>query len=304
MWEPGDPSIVGLWPEEQAVGVRLFLAAIAAVFLSSCGIAEYGHDPEAVFETPEAYAASDRVAELVRKRDLDGFFDTFPTDVPDREAKRKSLVPVFGLLPDGKDLKVNRFYSELRAGEGEYAGVPVYLTVYDVEGDKGFAQLTLAVYPENGTCCVTSYINVIESDQRPSAFNAFTFEGKGWVHYLMFGLLIGIPVFMIATAILCFREKRVRHRWLWIPFILVGLWGVTFNWTTGAIQSDLVQISPQGIFFNFIKVYLLGAGIVTVSYFQPWILSIGSPVGAVAYFVRRRFYKPPAEPLRSYETPA
>lgn len=285
------------------MGVRLFLAAVAAVFLSSCGITEYGHDPEAVFDTPEAYAASDRVVELVRQRDLDSFFDTFTDDVPDREAARKSLVRVFDRLPAGEDLTIKRFYSELRQGEGEYEGIPVYLTVYDVEGDEKFAQLTLAVYPENGTCCVTSYINLIESDRRPSTFNAFTFEGKGWVHYLMFGLLISIPVFMIATAALCFFEKRVRHRWVWIPFILVGLWGVTFNWTTGAIQSEIIKVSSQGIFINFFKVHLLGAGFVTMGYFQPWILSIGSPVGAVAYLIRRRLFKPPAEPLRSYETP-
>jgi hypothetical protein len=116
---------------------------------------------------------------------------------------------------------------------------PVYLSVYDVEGPDGFAQLTLAVYPEDGVCCVTSYVQAIPSTTRPSTFNDLSFEGKGWLHYVMFGLLIGMPLFLVGTAILCFVEKRVRRRWLWIPFILIGLWGVQFNWTTGVLTPEL-----------------------------------------------------------------
>lgn len=87
----------------------------------------------------------------------------------------------------------------------------------------------------------------------------------------MFGLLVAIPVFMVATAVLCFFEKRVRHRWLWIPFILVGLWGVTFNWTTGAMQFELFGFDGMMIQFKLFSIHLLGTGYVTYGPFQPWI---------------------------------
>jgi hypothetical protein len=286
------------------LGVRFILATLSVLTLAACNFAGPEHDPESVFTDPAAYEASDRALELVRQRDLDGFFDTFTADIPDREATRNSLVEVFGFLPSGEELKVQRFYSELRRGEGEYEGLPVYLTIYDVEGDEGYAQLTLAVHPEDGTCCVTSHIRVIESERRPSTFNAFTFEGKGWVHYVIFALLVAVPVFMIGTALLCFFEKRVRRRWLWIPFILVGLWGVDFNWTTGAMQFELFRFDATSFHFKLFSVHLLGAGIVTYGPFQPWILSIGSPLGAIAYYFRRRMSGQPAEPGRPYETPA
>ncbi|MEQ9316454.1 MAG: hypothetical protein RLN72_11430, partial [Henriciella sp.] len=46
-----------------------------------------------------------------------------------------------------------------------------------------------------------------------------------------------------------------------------------------------VQFPPGGgIYFSIFKFHLLGAGITKWGLFQPWIIQIGSPVGAVLYW--------------------
>lgn len=281
---------------------RIFLAASLTLILAACSFSGLKPDPEAVFSDPEAYEVSDRYADMIVRRDIDAFLETWTKETDKQPYFRNKLEDVFDELPEGDPLKAKLFYAELRQGEGEYAGTPVYLTLYDVEGPEGFAQLTLAVYPEDGECCVTSHIRVVPSERRPSTFHDLSFEGKGWLHYVMFGLLIGVPVFMIGTAILCFIEKRVKRRWAWIPFILVGFWGVTFNWTTGALQTELFQIGPNGVHVQILAIHLLGAQIVTYGPFQPWLLTVGSPLGAIVYLVRRRFRKNTGEPGKAYET--
>lgn len=283
---------------------RMMLAVLAAACLAACNLSELKHDPEAVFPDPAAYEFSDRVAALVEARDIDGVYEALHPNAHNTPGTRGTLKAVFKLLPEGGEFKTRRFYAELRQGTGQYQGVPIYLSIYDAEADGKFAQLMLAGHPQDGVCCVISNITVTPAERRPSTFNDFTLEGKGWLHYLVLSLLIGVPVLMIATAILCFVEKRVRYRWLWIPFILFGLWGFSFNWTTGAVAADLVRIGPQGVYFNFISLHLLGAGFATAGYFQPWILTIGSPVGAIVYLVRRRNRKPASGETAPYEVSA
>jgi hypothetical protein len=281
---------------------RIILAAALTLVLAACSFSGLKHDPEAVFDNPEAYEASDRYVEMILNRDGDAFLETWTKEVEKQPYLRNQIETVFDELPEGDPLQAKRFFAQLRQGEGKYAGTPVYLSVYDVEGPDGFAQLTLAVYPEDGVCCVTSYVQAIPSTTRPSTFNDLSFEGKGWLHYVMFGLLIGMPLFLVGTAILCFVEKRVRRRWLWIPFILIGLWGVQFNWTTGVLTPELIQIGPGGVQFQIIAIHLLGAQIVTYGPFQPWLLTIGSPVGAIAYLIRRRLAKRADDTAKVYET--
>lgn len=283
---------------------RIVIAVFGLCFLAACSFSAMDHDPEAVFRNPAAYAETDHVIDFIRNRDAEGFWSTWVAEAEGDLALRRTMTKLFDALPGEGALKIDRFYAELRTGGAEYDHVPVYLSVYDVESGGEFAQLTIAVVPENDACCYTSHASLIPAERRPSTYNDFTLEGKGWVHYLMFALLIFMPVFMIATAVLCFVEKRVSRRWLWIPFILIGFWGVAFNWTTGEVQNDLVNFAQGRLNISFIKLHLLGAGFTTAGYFQPWILTIGSPIGAIVYYFQRRVSKPKGDDVRPYEVGA
>tara|TARA_R110002051_G_scaffold78487_1_gene142017 strand:+ start:118 stop:1014 length:897 start_codon:yes stop_codon:yes gene_type:complete len=265
--------------------VRLISAAVLAAFCAACSLSALDHDPEAVFGDPAAYAVSDKVIQAVKSRDTDAFVRLGHPDIGAMDDGRQQVEQVYAFLPDEAEYEITRFYAERRQGQGEYAGVPIYLTMYDVVSPTKTAELTLAVAEQDGVCCVTTYWRIIPTSGRPSAFHDLTFEAKGWLHYLVFGLLILVPLFILFTAVQCGRNKFVSRKWAWIPFILLGFWGLSFNWTTGALQSAFFHNADGMFYFELIKLNLLGAGITTRGIFQPWIIEIGIPIGAVLYWV-------------------
>lgn len=104
--------------------------------------------------------------------------------------------------------------------------------------------------------------------------NRFTFNGKGALHYVFFAACILIPLFMLFTAAICMRS-RVRRRWLWIIFILIGLVQFQFNWSTEALNVQPIAVS------------LLGAGYWRQGLYAPWILKFAIPIGAIVFWILR-----------------
>jgi hypothetical protein len=105
--------------------------------------------------------------------------------------------------------------------------------------------------------------------------NGFTFKGKSVIHYLVFAACIAVPVLILAALVVCIRS-RIRRKWLWVIFILLGFMQTRLNWTTGHFE-----VQP-------ISFVLFGVSAVRPSLYAPWILGFGIPVGAIAFLVSRR----------------
>jgi hypothetical protein len=104
--------------------------------------------------------------------------------------------------------------------------------------------------------------------------NRFALGGKSAVHYLVLAGCIASPCIILYALIACARAK-VRRKWLWIIFILLGLMQIRLNWTTGAWN------------FNPFSVVLFGAGYSALGPYAPWILEFGFPIGAIIFLLRR-----------------
>jgi hypothetical protein len=115
------------------------------------------------------------------------------------------------------------------------------------------------------------------------ALNRFTFKNKSAAHYLFFFACILIPLFIIATIVVCF-QSRVRRRWLWVIFILLGIMQFQLNWTTG--QTAVQPIS----------VLMLGASFFRASSYAPIVFSFGIPVGAIIFLALRPWLRRKDEP--------
>lgn len=267
--------------------MRIFLFAIAALCMSACNFAGLEHDPDSVFDNQEAYQATAKVITSISENDIDAFDALASPDRGDMDsdAFRWQLKKFFEAIPRDDSLVIEHYYSELRQGEGEYKGIPVYLTAHDVVTKDKFAQLYVAVAPNDGECCSTTYWKITPSDVRPSKYFDFTFSHKGWTHYVIFALVILVPVFMIVTAVACFLNKSVTLKALWIPFILIGLWGVQFNWATGELQNQFFSFANGQFNVQIFKFQLLGVGFFKYGPFMPWIFSLGVPAGAIAYWL-------------------
>jgi hypothetical protein len=107
--------------------------------------------------------------------------------------------------------------------------------------------------------------------------NAFTLTGKS-LHYLVLIAAVFNPLFIVWAIILCIRTE-MRMKWLWIVFFLFCFTKLDLNWTTG--QTEFIPMS-------FI---ILGTSIVKWGLYEPWILSVGFPLGAVLFMIFRQKLK-------------
>jgi hypothetical protein len=105
--------------------------------------------------------------------------------------------------------------------------------------------------------------------------NAFTLAGKTPLHFLFLALAVLLPVFTIATAVVCARMPRRKWKWLWVIFSLIAVPACSLNWTTGAVS------------YNLLHFLLLGGAFMSVPY-GAVMLQIGFPLGAILFWIRRR----------------
>jgi hypothetical protein len=112
-------------------------------------------------------------------------------------------------------------------------------------------------------------VNVMESPYSEAV--AFSISNKTPVHYLVLGLTIFVPLFILLTLIACIRKKNMRRKILWCIFILFSFGSVTFNWQTAATSFSILQ-------FQF-----LGAGFLLT---DAWYFTVGFPLGAILWWIR------------------
>ncbi len=115
--------------------------------------------------------------------------------------------------------------------------------------------------------------------------HAFTFQGKGVMHYVF--LLLAVLAFALSAFafVRCVRSKNIRRKWLWAAFTLLGFCAFTLNWTSGAIS-----VNP----FSF---NLFSAGATRAGWVGPWIITFCIPIGAIAFLLKHRNVA--AEPTES-----
>jgi hypothetical protein len=106
--------------------------------------------------------------------------------------------------------------------------------------------------------------------------NQFTLAGKGIGHYAMLASASLVPLFIVGTLVILWRTPMVRRKWLWALFMAVGIGQLTFNWTTGEVGFQLLQVA------------LLGGGFAKAGPYGPVLFSVALPVGATIFLVRRR----------------
>jgi hypothetical protein len=123
-------------------------------------------------------------------------------------------------------------------------------------------------------------IHILSSRFQPIAdslevLNRFSLRGKQPFQYVVLAACIIIPLFILYTLVVCIRS-RVRRKWLWIIFILIGFFQLRVDWTSG--RFDLQPLSFA----------LFGASALRASPYAPWVLGCAVPIGAIIFLARRR----------------
>ena len=186
---------------------------------------------------------------------------------------RKNAEQLVGIFQHGsvKSIEVIGAYTQL--GMGAQAGRTVQLS-YQLELSTGWFAGMVVIADANGAPALHN----IRFNSIPGSLeklNALTFTGKSAVHFLMFALLVSIPIFCITVVVVCARSP-IRRKWLWIIFILLGFVSFEFNWTSGEIGWQLINFR------------LLGASAFKAGPYAPWMIGIAIPVGAIVFLLKRK----------------
>jgi len=112
----------------------------------------------------------------------------------------------------------------------------------------------------------------------------FSFWGKSWFHYVFLFIAVLLPIFTFYTLIGCLNSP-VRRKWLWIPFIAAGLGRFSLIWNDLSWHDAVFQTKLMGL-------QVFSGGILKESIFQPWILCVSLPLGAIVFYFRHVNGKP------------
>jgi hypothetical protein len=107
------------------------------------------------------------------------------------------------------------------------------------------------------------------------AQNEFGLTGKTPLQYGVFFYGIAAALFSVFVLVLCVMDRGLRRKWLWILAIIFGVTELSVDWNTGAYV------------FKPLAIQLFSVGAVAPPY-GAWVLSVGLPLGALAYLLARR----------------
>lgn len=156
--------------------------------------------------------------------------------------------------------------------------------VYNVSYQYGFEDKWLvtnvAFHQEYSGNIVIDSFYVYPLKQSLQETHRFTFSGKGLGHYITFAACILIPIFIVVTLVGAIKTKMEKRKWLWIIFILLGIFTIRMNWSTG-------QFSFQPLSFQ-----LLGSSFQSAGLYAPWMFGFSIPLGAIlSWFKKCKSYK-------------
>ena len=198
------------------------------------------------------------------------------TSSGDHDTLRAVIPKMIALYPSGKLKNVGVTWNETfqtSTGNGSQRLVFINLLYkFDGPGDLG---VQIETAREGGKIVIQN----VYFQPLPHALvekNALSLAGKGLIHYVVLLLAIAIPLLMIYALVKLWRSKTMRWRWAWTIFILLGFFKFTFNWTTGYFSLSLLSLQ------------LLGVSVLRASQYQPWLVALSVPVGALLVLYRQR----------------
>lgn len=153
------------------------------------------------------------------------------------------------------------------------------VTTYNLTFEHEFSNawlLTNVVLQKRDAQITVLGLHVTPMKQSLKELNRFTFAGKGILHYIVFGLAIAIPLFIVFTLVLCFRTPIAKRKWLWLLFVALGFVQFSLNWTDGSYGIQPISFA------------LLGAGFFSAGPYAPIIFNIAFPLGAIVFLFKRR----------------
>lgn len=267
--------------------LKLLFISFAGLLLAGCSLS----DMAAKILPDEVERQMGQVIEAVTERDIDAIKAMGSEEFKALDNLEEGFKQVFEQIVSGDAVETKLVNAQVKSQKSLVEdGITIYSAQYERIYEDGTNLYTIVMVKQGeDECCALHAVNLKTFKTSPSASVEFSFKGKGMKHFAVLGLAITVPVFIIFMLIKCVRTKDLQRKWLWFIFILVGLYGVVFNWNTGDLSMSLLS-RPEGggVTINFIDFKILGASIEKTGAYAPWILEVGFPLGAVIFWFKAR----------------
>ena len=148
-----------------------------------------------------------------------------------------TLQQMAGLIPPGTPRSVKLVGAQQSLSPGQRT---TNIT-YEYEFPDRWLLINVAVLHANNQRTVVGFnVNPIATSLEEQF--KFRLEDKTPIHYITGFLVVCLPLFTLYVLIVCIRSKIRGRKWLWIPFILIGIGQFSLNWATGEWQITPLSV--------------------------------------------------------------
>jgi hypothetical protein len=234
--------------------------------------------------SPPGLSETDRAALAAPAEDLfagrDEDIVSSLIDEVDRDAARSEVDRMQAELPRSPPRSSRlMFWRSTQSANGQWLAAS---HEYDF-GDRVGRSETVLVRPnaEAPWRIETFNIRVVDRSSVPSG--AVDITGKPASYVAIVAAAVFNPLFILLTFWAALLWKRVRPRWIWLIVTVLGF--VTFSLNAAAGDIGINPLSVQ----------LFGAAAMwSGSVFDPWMVSVSVPFGAIAFWIMHAFRAPEA----------
>lgn len=259
-------------------GVALFaLGAYPLIFSDNAAMDKAGSALVEKSADPDEYALARQIFTKLAAQDYSFIKDRADAVMDDPQLTPK-LAEVAKLFPPGdpKSVRLLGAYTNVTHAESSTSSFDALKMEYEYDDRWLVADVT---FTRTGTSApkiaglhATPHLHSLQE------ITKFRLGGQDATHMALLVVALGDLAFSALALALCIRTPVPRRKAGWIVATLVGFFGFHFNWTTG------------GFFFSPFWVHIPVAGFSQMMY-EPMIVSLTVPVGAIAFLIRRRSWR-------------
>lgn len=174
------------------------------------------------------------------------------------EKSSSGLHELSGVLAHGEPMSVEVIGCNLFTNASSQGSTRTTNLSYQIHFQDSWAAGNVLIgHPSGAASVLGSHFQPIPDSLE--VLNRFTFAGKSFVHYLVFAACIIEPTLVVIALVVCILS-RIRRKWLWIIFILLGFVQFRFDWASGHFDVQPISFA------------LFGASAFRPSSYAPWIL--------------------------------
>jgi hypothetical protein len=198
-----------------------------------------------------------------------------------RNAKaRSALVVVADMIPRGKPdaIHVAGYYTHksfrTNFSSASYAETEEITLEYIYPTKTILAAFLLQ---HDGSSFLVRQMNIKPLPAPLEQYHEFHFLGQSAFSYAVLALAVLLLAFNIYALAQCIMSRDLRFKWLWIPFVSVGFVVIRYDWTDTVFSYQALAMNVPAAEF-------------VLSAFQPFMVNLSLPFGAILFLLWRRIH--------------